>query len=395
MSSTQMPGEFQLIQRLQTILASAAQNADGRQVVAGIGDDCAVLRGARGKYLLVTTDMLIEDVHFSRDYSSLREIGQKAMIVNLSDIAAMGGEPKYAFISVALPASFYLEEFDELWHGLAAVAREYSVLILGGDTNASFPQVEERGLVINITLIGEVCPQGLITRHGARPGDLILLTGQIGDSAAGLDLLQAIEHPSFQEDSPSLQASYYLLDSQYQKALQRHRVPVVRLAESRIISQHRLATAMIDVSDGVAGDLRHLCRHVHQGCHEQQALYGPSGRQGSRVSQKCGPGEAGALLWLERLPISGAVIEIAKVLQKPVLSYALFGGEDYELLFTSPPDLAEKARQMIEQATGTRVSIIGEITEKIKGVRLIDAQGQAIPVPESGFDHFRKAKRGE
>jgi thiamine-monophosphate kinase len=347
----------------------------------GIGDDCAVLEGAGGKYLLVTTDMLVEDVHFSRAYSSIREIGQKAMIVNISDIAAMAGEPRFAFISLALPASLSLEDFDELWQGMAEVAQKYSLLILGGDTNASFPRLKEYGLVINITLIGEVWPDRVISRQGARPGDLILLTGQLGDSAAGLDLLQSygesdevstqIDWSSVHADGPVFQDNnQYLHDFRYQQALQRHRVPVVRLAESRIIGQRHLATAMIDVSDGLAGDLRHLCNQSHL-IHQGQQ------------------GKVGAVLWSDRIPISGAVTGIARLLQKSALSYALSGGEDYELLFTSPPDLAEKARQMIEQETGTPVSIIGEITEEAKGIHLIDTYGQVIPIPESGFDHFR------
>ncbi len=451
MPSTKMPGEFQLIQHLQTILAQTMpaipRMAGEGQVILGIGDDCAVLQGAGGKYLLVTTDMLVEDVHFSRAYSSLREIGQKAMIVNISDIAAMSGEPKFAFISLALPASFSLEDFDELWQGIAEAAQKYSLLILGGDTNASFPSLKEHGLVINITLIGEVWPHGLITRQGARQGDLILLTGQVGDSSAGLDLLQSyggrcsvsdkksagcevrgaeqqdaprsthyaqsvsdsaysgsgfpragyiqpleydIDRPSAQGASPGgLHYNHYLQDIRYQQAIQRHRVPVVRLAESRIIGQHHLATAMIDVSDGVAGDLRHLCNQgplIHLN-------YGTD--TGSKPCLEGQQRKAGAILWSDRIPISGAVTEIARLLQKSAISYALCGGEDYELLFTVPPDLADKARHMIEQETGTPVSIIGEITDEAKGIRLIDAHGQIIPFPESGFDHFRKEKRGE
>lgn len=466
MSSTKMPGEFQLIQHLKTMLAQTnpaqreicrmklaqtkltqtkipqtkplsippaaltpmTHKAGEGQVILGIGDDCAVFQGTEGKYLLVTTDMLVEDVHFSRSYSSIRQIGQKAMIVNISDIAAMGGEPRFAFISLALPASFSLEEFDELWQGMAEVAKTYSLLILGGDTNASFPQVKEHGLVINITLIGDVWPQGLISRQGARQGDLILLTGQVGDSAAGLDLLQSIERsskegvsdqggsPGCLQDGQSDRARQYLgdiqylQDSRYQQAIQRHRVPAVRLAESRIISRHHLATAMIDVSDGLAGDLRHLCNQGHFIQQDIQEGGEPALQQGGGTILQDGAGDtlqqkavdtfqekagyafqgrAGAVLWADRLPISDAVIEIARLLQRPALSYALCGGEDYELLFTVPPDLADKAKQMIEQETGTLVSIIGEITDEAKGIHLIDAHGQTIPVPESGFDHFR------
>ena len=143
MPSTKMPGEFQLIQQLQRKITQPDEN-EARDIIVGIGDDCAVLAGTEGQYLLVTTDMLVEDVHVSRNYSSLRDIGQKAVRVNLSDIAAMGGEPTYAFISLALPPSLFLEDFDELWQGLSEAANEYSLLILGGDTNASFPSPDSR-----------------------------------------------------------------------------------------------------------------------------------------------------------------------------------------------------------------------------------------------------------
>jgi len=362
MSSSKIPAEFQLIERIQAMLASAAAE---KGVILGIGDDCAVLEGAEGKYLLVTTDMLIEDVHFSRAFSSLHEIGQKAMIVNISDIAAMGGEPRFAFISLAFPSSFSLEEFDQLWEGMIEVARRYSLLVLGGDTNASFPQLNDHGLVINITLIGEVQPSELISRQGAGEGDLILLTGQIGDSAAGLDLLTSRRF--FAQAASGSKPEDICC---YQQAVQRHRVPVVRLSESRIISRHHLATAMIDVSDGVATDLRHLL------C--------------PRLGGQREMGELGAILWPEKIPVSEAAAKVARMLGKEPLTYALCGGEDYELLFTATPDQAYKAKELIERQTLTSVSIIGEITEKVKGIHLIDGQGQIAPFLAAGFDHFKR-----
>lgn len=363
MSSPELPGEFLLINHLQKKVTSPNE----AEVVIGIGDDCAVLHGTEGKYLLVTTDMLIEDVHFSRLYSPLHQIGQKAIIVNLSDIAAMGGKPKFAFISLALPPSLSFEDFDELTQGLIDAAQKYSVFIAGGDTNASFPyakvssadkppKVTPSGLVINITLLGEIEPKNVITRRGARQGDFILLTGQIGDSSAGLDILRFVKGVSADKNKIDLKKSHYL------QTIQRHQVPVVRLAEAQLISENHLATAMIDVSDGLAGDLRHICRQ----------------------------GKVGAILWCDRFPISKAVKDIARLFRKSHLTYALAGGEDYELLFTCPPDHVEKAQQLIEQGTGTAISIIGEITEKENDVRLIDSHGQTLPLPESGFDHFHK-----
>lgn len=362
MSATKIPGEFFLINRLQAKLIQPKE----KESIIGIGDDCAVLQGTQGNYLLVTTDMLIEDVHFSRLYSSFQQIGQKALIVNISDIAAMGGKPKFAFISLALPPSLSLEDFDELSQGITEIAEKYSISIVGGDTNAGPDYLNSSskdeplkrqysGLVINITLLGEIQPKNIITRRSACQGDLIILTGHVGDSAAGLDLLNFIKNSSANKSTVDFKKNIY------QQAIKRHQVPIIRLAESQIISQNHLATAMIDVSDGVAGDLRHIC---------QQS-------------------EVGAVLWCEHIPISKAVQDIARLFHKPPLSYGLSGGEDYELLFTCPPDRIDEAKRLIKQGTGTPMSIIGEITQKEKGVRLIDFQGHSILAPESGFDHFQ------
>ncbi len=370
-ADSKLLGEFQLIQRVQTRQSSVADD----RVIVGIGDDCAVLaQGSREKYLMVTTDMLVDGVHFTSLYSSFRQIGQKAMLVNISDIAAMGGSPTFAFLSLALPASLGMEQFDALTEGIIKTAKEYSISILGGDTNAASPcpcffadsladfsakqaQVKAHGLVINITLLGEVAVSELITRKGAKPDDLILVTGQLGDSAAGLDLLRTLNGVT--ADKISLDHHFDYHQDTYQQVILRHQVPVVRLAEARLISQHHLATAMIDLSDGLAGDIRHICQQ----------------------------GGVGAMLWPDKIPVSETVKEIAGAMEKPSLSYALSGGEDYELLFTVSPEKAGQVRELVEQ-TGTRVSIIGRIAEKKKGICLVDADGQTIPLFEYGFNHF-------
>ena len=236
---------------------------------------------------------------------------------------------------------------------------------MGGDTNATpnYSHAISRdeslqklnpGLVINITLLGEVRPKNIITRQGARPGDCILLTGQVGDSAAGLDLLRYRKNLPVDEYPEDFTA--------HQQAVNRHLVPIVRLAESQIISQNHLATAMIDVSDGVAGDLRHICYQSN----------------------------VGATLWCEQIPVSKASQDIARLFRKSHLSYGLAGGEDYELLFTCSPDRVDEAKRLIKRGTGTSVSIIGKITLKEEGVRFIDSRGQDVAVPATGFDHFQK-----
>lgn len=295
-------GEFGLIRRLTAGIPR--RKGDLR---LGIGDDCAILEPKGARHLLVTTDMLIESVHFRRDWYTDRQIGQKAMRVNLSDIAAMGGIPRYAVVAVGLPRSLKLKAIEELFRGIKEVARESGCLLIGGDTNAS------RQLTLSVTLLGEVEKGRSLTRAGARVGDFIYVTGQLGKAAL------------------SLQAHRYYN-------------PPNRLKVGRFLVKRRLATAAIDISDGLLGDLQHIMEE-------------------SRV---------GAIVAANNLP--GSAPQTMK----------LTGGEDYEILFTSPP-----GKVVPREISGVKVSRIGRITPFKEGLRLLDGRGRQFPLPRQlGYRHF-------
>ena len=258
-------------------------------VILGIGDDCAAIEIPGPDYLLWTVDTLVEGVHFDLAYTSLAQLGWKSLAVNLSDIAAMGGDPVAALLSLGWPPDRDRRGALAFAAGLAQAAREYGVAVIGGDTVAS-PQ----GLVITVTLTGRVPATQMLRRAGARPGDLIFVTGPLGEAAAGLEILrQGLTLP------PDLNAA--LTEAQLR--------PRPQLRAGRLLAQEGLATALIDTSDGIATDLYHIC-------------------QASGV---------GARLPAAGVPVSPRVTAAAPHLGRDPLDLALYGGEDYLLLFTAPP----------------------------------------------------------
>lgn len=330
-------GEFGLIDRLQRLVAGPAAD-----VVVGIGDDVAVLRTDGERLLLATVDAQVETVHFLRHISSADQIGWRALAVNLSDIAAMGGRPRWALVALALPAESELAWVEALYHGLGRAARAAGVSIVGGNlTRCDGP------IVIDVTVLGDVARDQLLTRAGARPGDRILVTGTLGEAAAGLQLaLQPV---------PELDAATRTA------LLARYLTPQARLAEAAIIAAARQATAMIDLSDGLSSDIGHICR-----C---------SG--------------VGARIDAARLPISAATEAIARRQALPAWELALNGGEDYELCFTAPPHYAAALAEAVRAATGTPVSDVGEILPAERGQVLILPDGTQRPLAAGGWNHFR------
>ncbi len=308
-------------------------------VILGIGDDCAAvsLEEVKGN-LLWTMDTLVEGVHFSLSYITLAQLGWKALAVNLSDIAAMGGEPLHALVSLGWPPERDLALALELAEGLAQAAREYGVAIIGGDTVAS------PGLVaVTLTLTGVVSPRRMLRRAGARVGDLIYLTGELGDAAAGLQVLK--RRPE--------------LDADLQAALvAAHLAPKPQLAAGRLLASQGLAAAAIDTSDGVASDLYHLCL--------------ASG--------------VGAVIPAAAVPISPRVLAAAPYLQADPMRLALMGGEDYQLLFTSPPHKAVRLHQAFAGVGLPPPLLLGEIVAGDR-VSLIDAAGE-VDISGAGYDHF-------
>lgn len=337
-------GEFAFIDRI----TPGCQAADPRRVIRGIGDDAAVIDCGDG-LLLVTTDMLVERVHFLRGTISYRQLGYKALAVNLSDIAAMGGVPHEAFISIAIPPTVSVEELDELYDGMKALARSTGVNLVGGDTTGS-----REDLCLSITVTGSVPRGEVLYRTGARAGDRILVTGTLGDSAGGLTLL--LERPD-------------LPDEVGRALLEAHFLPELYLAESRLLAASGAAHAAIDLSDGLASDLRHVCR-------------------GSGV---------GAIVDEPSLPLSPALRQLCAATGHDLLRLALGGGEDYRLLVTVDPSRVGELQALIAERTGRTLFDVGEIVDGAS-IRLRRGDGSCRELELIGFDHFvagRTAPAGE
>ncbi len=326
-------GEFGLIERIARDL--------GRELpegVTGIGDDCAVIPLHGRKRLLVTTDMLVEGTHFMIGAISPRDLGHKSLAVNLSDIAAMGGHPEWAFVSLAVPPDTPLAFLDGFYSGLAGMAREYGVRVLGGDTTRSL-----HGLVINITLIGTAEAGRIRYRSGARPGDIVALTGNVGDSAAGLRILLS--------GLPG--------DREAARLIRRHNRPEPHIAQGAWLAGRKEVRTMMDVSDGVDSDIRRIMDR-----------------------SKCG-----ADIHLERLPVSPELIRKAGRMGLDPLELAAAGGEDYCLLVTIDPDGFTRLAKAYEKTTGRPIHPIGSITRSASGLRYF-REGRSVSRPSGGFSHF-------
>jgi len=328
-------GERGLIERVRRRLGPA-----GGEVLVGIGDDAAAIAWPPGQVLLLTTDTLVEDVHFRRATATLREVGGKALAVNLSDIAAMGGEPRFALLALVLPPRCTVADVDELYTGLLDMAARYEVRLIGGDTC----EAPDR-MVLTVTLVGQTDGPP-VRRSGAQPGDAILVTGTLGAAAAGLAALERGPLPVPEEVAEPVRRA--------------HRLPTPRVAEGRLVRASGLATSMIDLSDGLATDLGHIA--------EESGV--------------------GARVRLAALPVSEATREVARLLHETPWAWAVSGGEDYELLFTAPAGRAAALARRVTDATGTPVSLIGEIRPAGEGVSFVDADGSAVDV-RPGFEHFK------
>jgi thiamine-monophosphate kinase len=321
--------EKELIQqiRLKQNRRFARRDRDkDKSVVTGIGDDCAVLRVPPGHELLVTTDFTIETVHFRRDWHRPELVGRRCLTRGLSDIAAMGGEPRAAFLSLAVPSDVPQKWVDRFLRGLLDLAKEFKVPLAGGDTAQS-----AGGILADIVVVGSVPKGKAVLRSGAKAGDHIYVTGELGGAAAALARLT---------ESKSVGARY--LRHSY-----RHAHPLPRVAVGQWLRQRGVASAMIDLSDGLSTDLEHIC-------------------QESRVGAE----------------IEAAAIPRAQVGRKRVaLDLGLHGGDDYELLFTSAVPVPSKV-------AGVRVTRIGRTTRSA-GMRLIGADGKARPLQAGGWEHFK------
>ncbi|MFN3393359.1 MAG: thiamine-phosphate kinase [Candidatus Thermochlorobacter sp.] len=347
-------GEFGLIDRLyQTIQPTEQQLATLKK---GIGDDCAVIDLQNGKYQVISTDLLLEHIHFDLLTTPLEHLGAKAISVNVSDICAMNARPLYATVSVALSEKISVEMMTSLYSGIKKAAEQYHIAIVGGDTSAS-----TAGLVISVTVVGEVEAEHLVYRSGASAGDLICVTGDVGRSYAGLKVLMRERQLMLElfAENPDMDRDSYKPDfSEYQSAIEKHLLPKARLDIIKLFAEkHLIPTAMIDISDGLGSEIKHICQ--------------ASG--------------TGALLEENRIPILSEVREIAGEFEDDALTYALFGGEDYELCFTIRPSDFPKIETVKD------ISVIGCVQPKAFGLKLRDIYGREEDLSQySGFEHFAK-----
>ncbi len=321
-------GEFKLIDRIRE------QASEGEGVDRGIGDDAAVLNLPEGHQLLTSTDLLIEGVHFRHDWTDCEALGHKAVAVNLSDIAAMGGSPRYLYLGLACPDEAEISDIDAFLRGVLDETAKYGVSLVGGDTCRS-----PGPWMISVTVEGSAPRDQAIGRDGAQPGDLIMVSGTLGDSALALRLIE--------EDKDA-----------HTSLLKRHHQPVAQVELGRLLGENHLASAMIDVSDGLAGDLEHIL-------------------QASQVD---------GLIEEAELPLSEEFqVHLGKA--PALLELALYGGEDYELLFTVTPDQAPSVRELCA-ARQFPVTTIGYISKGSGLLSLKEKTGEVRPLLVRGYDHF-------
>jgi thiamine-monophosphate kinase len=332
-------GEFGLIDQLTS--GFQIQNKSSKK---GIGDDAAVLNyGDRD--VLVSTDMLVEGIHFDLTYMPLKHLGYKAAVVNFSDIYAMNGIPEQLTIAVACSNRFPVEALEQLYEGIEMACKNYGVDLVGGDTTSS-----RAGLVLSLTAIGSVEKDKAVKRDGAKKGDLLVVSGDLGGAYVGLQLLEReksvfMDHPDAQ---PDLEGNDYILERQLKPEARRDVVEL--LAEIGVTP-----TSMIDVSDGLSSEILHLCKSSNVGC----ALYE------------------------EKIPIDATTYNMAREFELDPTVCALSGGEDYELLFTIKQDDFEKVKGSM------LVSIIGHMTDADEGAVLIDKSGGVHPLSAQGWNSFQ------
>ncbi len=329
-------GEFGLIDRL-----TAGLQPINPTTIKGVGDDCAVIRN-RDTDILVTTDLLLEGVHFDLTYVPLKHLGYKSAIVNFSDVYAMNGKPKQITVSLGISKRFTVEHIEELYAGIRLACEIYGVDLIGGDTTSS-----RQGLVISITCIGEAESDKIVSRSGAKDTDLICVSGDLGAAYMGLQLLEREKVASAgQKDFvPQFQGKEYLVERQLKPEARRDIVD--ELAKAGIVPP-----SMMDISDGLSSELLHICKQSDAGCR----------------------------IYEDRIPIDYQTAIMAEELGMNLVTAALNGGEDYELLFTVPLHCHDQ----IEKLPG--IKLIGHITKPSLGCAMITRDGNEIPLKAQGWN---------
>lgn len=333
-------GEFGLIDHLTKNFTVSQPST-----LKGIGDDGAVL-DFKDKKVVVSTDLLIEGVHFDLSYMPLKHLGYKSVVVNVSDICAMNAKATQITVSVAVSNRFPLEALDELFAGIAIAANEYNVDVIGGDTTSS-----QKGLIISITVLGEADAEEIVYRNGAKPNDLLVVTGDIGAAYMGLQVLER-EKQVFQvnpNSQPDLDAYTYLIERQLKPEARKDVRTLLHALEVK-------PTSMIDISDGLSSEIIHLCRQSGVGCN----------------------------LYEDKLPLDPQLINVCEEFQLDSTTVAINGGEDYELLFTIAMEDFEKIKG------NPNFSIIGHMVAEGEGIHLITRADTKIPLKARGWNALQE-----
>ena len=329
-------GEFGLIEQIKKLV-----HQPNPELLVGIDDDAAAIKISDHQILLLSTDALVEGIHFDLSYFSFYQLGWRAMAVNLSDIAAMGGRPKFALVSLGLPPHLSVESVIEFYRGLKTLGDEFQTQIIGGDTTRSPDRV-----FISVAIVGEVAAEKLTRRSGAKIGDAIFVTGNLGGAAAGLKVLKSGD---------------IRLKEKFLVVAEKHLSSRPRVHEAQFLVEHFPIHAMIDISDGLASEVNHICRL----------------------------GGVGAMIFENQIPIAAETGKVAKHFKEHALEYALYGGEDFELLFTAPAEIKKELPKKFYQKFGMPCSQIGLIRDASEGIKLEHADGSVSPLTRKGYDHFK------
>jgi len=333
-------GEFGLIDHL-------TRNNDTRQAstILSVGDDAAVIDHF-GKQTVITTDLLLEGIHFDLAYTPIKHLGYKAVIVNISDIYAMNAIPTHITMSIGISNRFSVEALDEFYDGVYTACEKYNVDLVGGDTSSS-----QKGFVISVTAIGEVAPDQLVKRSGAKQGDLLCVSGDLGGAFLGLTLLERekkifLENPNIQ---PDLENQTYLVGRLLKPEARKDIIEF--LADAQI-----LPTSMMDISDGLSSETLHICKQSNLGC----------------------------IIYEDKIPVHDEARQFAYKLELDPTACALSGGEDYELLFTI------KQTDYDKLVLNEQISVIGYMTEADKGARIQTRGGNLFPLSAQGWNAFNQ-----
>lgn len=338
-------GEFGLIDRMNAVIGEPSSP----DVLVGISDDAAVYRIADGRVHVITTDALVEGVHFDRAFTPLAYLGYKTISVNVSDVVAMNAIPRYATLALGIPSHISVEMVESLYVGMKKACDQYGMDLIGGDTTSA------HRLTLSLTVVGEAREDQICRRSGAMPGHLICVTGDLGGGYAGLQVLLNYKR-QMEEETEGFEPDF----TPYTFVIQRQLAPTARLDVIRDWHNKGIRpSAMIDVSDGLASEIHHLCNQ--SGCGAR--IFGPA------------------------IPIDLETRRVADELGDDVDTYALFGGEDYELLIALP-------EEDLERLESDSVSVIGQFTDASEGVRIRSAEGAEISLEAKGYNHFGSGRLG-